>query len=367
MRKLTHEEFIVRVGAEKLKEYQVLSEYRGMGEKILLKHSRCQRHFEMRADKLIQGKGKGCPYCFVTYRRFTTQEFKKQVNKLVGIEYQVIGEYVKSDIKVKMKHARCGLHFDMTPNDFKGGKRCPHCYGNHKKTTEQFKNEVFDLVGNEYLVVSEYINTNTYISIKHNVCGYTWGIRPYHFLRGRRCPKCAQNLKKTTIQFKKEVLGIVGEEYSVLESYKGARLKILLRHNSKICDYNEFEMTPTDFLGGKRCPKCYIILNRGPSHPNYKPSLTDEDRKKRDYLRGLIRVWGNRVFRKDNYTCLKCGQTGGDLNAHHINSWDTHKDERLKVKNGATLCKKCHSDFHKIYGYGDNTTKQFGEYIKFAK
>ena len=32
--------------------------------------------------------------------------------------------------------------------------------------------------------------------------------------------------------------------------------------------------------------------------------------------------------------------------------------------NIVTLCKKCHTDFHKEYGFGNNTLEQYNEFVK---
>lgn len=72
------------------------------------------------------------------------------------------------------------------------------------------------------------------------------------------------------------------------------------------------------------------------------------------------------MYEKDNFTCVTCGdKKGGNLNAHHINSWSTSVDDRLSVANGATLCESCHVEFHKIYGYGNNTRYQFEDFLKY--
>lgn len=57
--------------------------------------------------------------------------------------------------------------------------------------------------------------------------------------------------------------------------------------------------------------------------------------------------WRKKVFKRDNYTCQKCGNYGQQLNAHHILSWANHPDERFNVDNGVTLCKSCHILVHR--------------------
>ena len=81
----------------------------------------------------------------------------------------------------------------------------------------------------------------------------------------------------------------------------------------------------------------------------------------------LIRVsskyneWRLEVFKKDNFTCQRCGEIGGDLEAHHKKSFSKLFAEARKympllipydaamiysplwnIDNGKTLCLKCH-------------------------
>ncbi len=66
--------------------------------------------------------------------------------------------------------------------------------------------------------------------------------------------------------------------------------------------------------------------------------------------------WRTKVFERDDYTCLECGQRGGKLNADHIKPFSTiAKEYNLQsvedalwcdalwdVENGRTLCLSCH-------------------------
>lgn len=51
------------------------------------------------------------------------------------------------------------------------------------------------------------------------------------------------------------------------------------------------------------------------------------------------------------------------LATHHINGWDNHRETRLDVDNGVTLCLSCHKAFHVLYGYGDNTEAQMAKHL----
>lgn len=61
-----------------------------------------------------------------------------------------------------------------------------------KKTNQQFIDEVFALHGNEYSVLEEYKGNRIPIKIRHNVCGRVSKFSPSNFLQGHGCNYCAQ-------------------------------------------------------------------------------------------------------------------------------------------------------------------------------
>ena len=69
------------------------------------------------------------------------------------------------------------------------------------------------------------------------------------------------------------------------------------------------------------------------------------------------------TFVRDNYTCLACGERGGALAAHHIQPWALYPGLRRDAANLITLCKKCHSQFHYLYG-NDAELDDLEEYLK---
>ena len=186
-------------------------------------------------------------------RRKTMEEFKTEVYDAVGEEYTVLGDYINTNEPILMRHEKCKHEWSSRPDSFIHGSRCPKCFGKIKKTTEDFKIEVYNSVGNEYTVLGEYDGTNEPILMRHEKCGYEYAVSRTNFIYGRRCPKCFGTHKKTTEDFKIEVYDSVGNEYTVLGEYNGTNEPILMRHEK--CGY-EYFIRPKDFNRGRRCFKC---------------------------------------------------------------------------------------------------------------
>ena len=87
----------------------------------------------------------------------------------------------------------------------------------------------------------------------------------------------------------------------------------------------------------------------GKNNPNWKGGVKREH--KILYGSKKYKLWRNKVFERDNYTCRWCN-SNGNLEAHHIKEWSNFPELRFEIDNGLTLCKKCH-----------NKTK-YGKYTK---
>ena len=124
-------------------------------------------------------------------KKKTHEQFLKEVYELVKDEYTVLTEYINCHTKIKIKHNKCNHIYEVKPNDFQQGHRCPHCKNNNKrKSHEHFLKEVYELVKDEYTVINSYINCRTKIKIKHNKCNHIYTVLPTDFLQGYRCPYC---------------------------------------------------------------------------------------------------------------------------------------------------------------------------------
>ena len=186
-------------------------------------------------------------------------------------------------------------------------------------------------------------------------CGNTSKISFYRFRRGERCFECSGS-KKRGIE---EVARYFKEQgCELLENqYHGNKAKMKYKCKCGRISYVNFN----NFTHGTRCRNCAIDNLTGPNNSRYNPNLTPEDRERTADPK--YREWRRMVYKRDDYTCKKCGRKSGILNAHHIKNYTSFPEGRLDPANGITLCKKCHKGFHSKYGNTGNDGQQLQEYL----
>lgn len=122
------------------------------------------------------------------------------------------------------------------------------------------------------------------------------------------------------------------------------------------CDCGEIKSVAGNSLliGHTKSCGCYnkdiLRSQTGEASNSWNPNLTDEERLiNRNYFE--YTEWRNLVYERDEYTCQSCGDDrGGNLNAHHLYSYSDYPDYRVSLRNGITLCRRCHNRFHKWMG-----------------
>ncbi len=265
-------------------------------------------------------------------------------------------EYVNSSIKMKYR-CSCGNVSEIVFGSFRKGTRCAKCGGCEKHTFDYVKQYFLD--NNCKLLENKYINEK--YKMKYICkCGNINYTSFNNFKTGRRCKQCA-GLEKHTFKYVKQYF--LDNNCKLLEiDYKN--IDTSMRYQ---CDCGTIsKITFYHFKNGQRCKKCSIKKRSGENHCNYNPNLTDEDREanKSRTNNFLYQRWRKKVYKRDNYICQKCNNKGGQLNAHHIESWASNKKIRLSKSNGITFCEKHHKQFHKKYGKINNNRQQLNEFLK---
>ena len=88
------------------------------------------------------------------------------------------------------------------------------------------------------------------------------------------------------------------------------------------------------------CKKCIKpFLPRGDKHHNWKGGITSLNTYQRCRFLKFIQP---KIFKRDDYRCLDCGERGGKLQVDHIFPWATFTRLRFDENNCQTLCMACH-------------------------
>ena len=100
----------------------------------------------------------------------------------------------------------------------------------------------------------------------------------------------------------------------------------------------------------KQCGKKFTVKNYRKDTAKFcshKCSEIDRDEGKSTRYKRIrkskeYKLWREAVFKRDDYTCIWCGQRGGYLNADHIKPFALFPELRFAIDNGRTLCVDCH-------------------------
>lgn len=153
-------------------------------------------------SKLSQGVG--CKMCHINSTRLTLDDIKEKLYIINPNIELLSNKYINTQTKLKCKCLICGYIWYTSWGSlyyYKSG--CPQCAGTITKTNKEFVEEIYELVGNEYVFLEKYKNARTKIKIKHNKCNNVYYVTPNDFLSGRRCPHCCMSSGEQKI---KEVL-----------------------------------------------------------------------------------------------------------------------------------------------------------------
>jgi hypothetical protein len=267
-----------------------------------------------------------------------------------------IGEYDRKTRKILL---RCPFGHERLVflKDHLRGFDCAVCSGSAKKTDDQIR----AILDSGWTPV-KYTNATTPIDLlcpnKHP-CRITY----VNYLRGDRCSECNGTRRKTVedIDVFLTSIGYKRDDDFVMVSQK---IQV-------ICDKGHRVLLnlSTAMHSGARCRQCYLEKDRkGPKSHFWDHEKSPEDRENNRQIEG-INDFKKAVYQRDGYKCVICGTpgNGGNLNAHHLDGYDNHKELRTDPNNGVCVDDRCHHVFHFFFGKGDNTREQFDAFVDMVR
>lgn len=239
--------------------YEIIGDYVNNYTKIKILHKVCGNIFEQQPNNHLQGKG--CMKCSGR-DNVDVEKLQEKSNKKYNGDYLIIDKYVNNITNIKIKHLICETEFLTTPvNHLKSKGCCTKCYKNNKKTKEQLQKESDKIHNKEYIIIGDYVNTDTKIEIKHLTCGNNFKQTPDKHLRNNRCPICfgKNKLSKEILQERSDKK--YNNEYTILGEYINNSTPILIKHN--ICGSEYLQIPNNHIKGNRTCFKCRGNMSNG--------------------------------------------------------------------------------------------------------
>jgi hypothetical protein len=232
------------------------------------------------------------------------------------------------------------------------------------------------------LLDDEYINSTTPMKYKCS-CGNTaWG-RLNDLNNGHRCFECSGRKKFTLDEinefFSKNNCELLTTEYIGIDQ-KLEFLCFCNRIGNKT--YREYRKFPC-------CSKCGVESKSGENHPNWNGGISSI----LVYFRNRLVKWRKESVINSDYKCVITGEAYNvihhlygfenilneafsNLGIHErelINQYEEYElnviaNEIIRLHDiyplGVCLTNIIHREFHRLYGYGDNTPDQFYEFYR---
>lgn len=190
MKRKTHEEFVKQVHDLFGDSIEILTEYKTLNDKILVRFTDCGCEEYKSPSKVLAGQRcKKCKGNRISQSKIKTQE--QATKELENVGCKLLSEYKGTNEKVKVFNIKCEHIYEAQYGNIVAGSGCPICHG--MKDTKTFAEILNTKYCDEYDVLGEYVNNRTKILVRHKKCGCEWEVIPKDILRDRRCPKCIQS------------------------------------------------------------------------------------------------------------------------------------------------------------------------------
>ena len=175
-------------------EYQVLPNqtYKNQTTSLYFYHTKCKNNIQMIPSNLLRGHK--CNICFGTHK-YTNEDIDYKIKKYLGEDFRLVGNYKNWNIPIKIEHISKNHNFNILVKALQKGVHCKECYRKSKtKPQEQIEKELYNKLGNEYLVIGKYTSGKKSISILHTKCGKVYNPIVHSVLSSsNKCPTCKES------------------------------------------------------------------------------------------------------------------------------------------------------------------------------
>lgn len=333
--------------------------------------------------KLRQGRN---PNAFDIRNPYTIENIKLWLSYNNKDLELISTEYIGVNDVMEFRCIHNPLHITKKSwNNVKKTTNCAFCKGKTEYTTEVFKDKVNEILPN-IEIISEYKGIYSEIECKCKIHDNIFVTTARYLLKGNGCKICSGYNDIYTLESFREKIENMYKHIKVIDSeYKNTKSAIKC-----YCEKHNIEFSPlvSSLLSGIHgCPDCTKEATTKENHYCWKGGISET----RKYLRGKMHDWKKQSMIACNYKCDITGKRFDDI--HHLYGFDQILQEvlentKIELKEtiseysdselndleteciklhekyglGVCLCREMHEEFHKIYGYGNNTPEQYYEF-----
>lgn len=255
-------------------EYSLIGKYIHSREKVKLYHSTCGTTYKVTPHEFL--KGTRCRVCMtkVTAEKnsMSYDEFYTSLPNCVVSAYDIdSNSYKNASSKLDVTCKKCGHSRAVRADALKHKLGCPEC---NKKVyrelytldTDTYRKRVLDITDGEYIVVSNYIDIKSHITLKHVTCGTEYTTYPYLFNKGRRCPRCNYSIGESYVRHYLTEIGYIFEEqvtFDNLQDDKKLSYDFYIPSKRVLIEYQGVQhYRPVELFGGKEVYEKQVIHDK---------------------------------------------------------------------------------------------------------
>lgn len=251
--------------------------------------------------------------------------------------FKLVSEYKGFNKLVKLQCTKCGFVIcNKTPLQFKRNPLCPICDPQVKQTEKSFIWRLQNMYGNQYILLSSFVNVDTFVYLYHRDCGHIIKMLPATLLSGSQCQYCYGNdrfglvkLYKRVHQINKDLILING--YSV---HRKVKARYLSCGHIRVNTIRDIDRSPY-------CPICVKAIDRRKRALEFVKSINEY---------GLVSLRSMYISQSYNVTvrCNKCGYTW-NTNANPL--VEGHGCPKCSSSRGEAMISKILDKYHIAYEY----------------
>lgn len=161
--------------------YQLKSEFKSLAKKVSLYHDDCGQTISITPRAFLYEGARCLCESTITFKK------AKEMVELSG-EYDLT-EFSSSEGLCKIHSKSCGHTFEVRYRKFIKSPQCRVCFPKNM-TTAYLAERIKNTTNGEYELIGEFIEQNTKIKILHHKCGQITEYTPRYYHMGAICPIC---------------------------------------------------------------------------------------------------------------------------------------------------------------------------------